>query len=84
MFWQPRRMAVSSVSGAVSPTQLAVLEQIRALRAARPSAAAAAPVQPSPPVQAKAAVAAVDHTANLAAADPQANRPRGSILNIVA
>lgn len=84
MFWQFRRMAMSPVSGVLSPTQLAVLEQIRALRAAKPPVAAAAPVQAPAPVQAKALAPAVDRTANLAAANPQASRPRGSLLNIVA
>jgi len=79
-------MAASPVSG-LSPTQLAVLEQIRALRAAKAPVAAAAPVQPAAPVQAKPAVSpSVDNTrAALSAANPPpANRPRGSILNITA
>ena len=83
-------MATSPISGALSPTQLAVIEQIRALRAAKPVAPSApvqtaAPAQAAAPVVAKPAAAApLDRTATITAADPPpANRPRGSILNIV-
>jgi hypothetical protein len=74
-------MAMSPVSGALSPTQLAVLEQIRALRAAKPPVQAAAPVRPAAPVQAKPAAG---QSLATAAANPPANRPRGSILNVIA
>jgi hypothetical protein len=85
---------MSPASGALSPTQLAVLEQIRMLRAAKPPVAVTTPVQAAPPLAAKPAVTALDRpaanysagnlsTGTLAATNPtQANRPRGSILNI--
>ncbi|HVA14993.1 MAG TPA: hypothetical protein VNF99_17235 [Stellaceae bacterium] len=70
-------MAMSPVSGALSPTQLAVLAQIRALRAVKPPMQAVAPAQPAPPAAAKPVPASV------AASDrPQPNLARGSILNI--
>lgn len=73
-------MAMSPVSGALSPTQQAVIEQIRALRAAKPPAAVAAPAPAAPAAQPKpVAVAALDR----ATSDPAPNRPRGSIINIV-
>lgn len=81
MFGQVGGMAMSPVSGALSPTQQAVIEQIRALRAAKPAAAVAAPVQAAPAAPPKpVALAALDRAA---AADPAPNRPRGSIVNIV-
>ena len=80
-------MAISPASGALSQTQLAVLEQIRALRAAKP-VQLAAPVQASAPVRAAAPSQAKPLAAQpvvTAAADvPPANSRRGSILNIVA
>ena len=82
-------MAASPVSGTLSQTQLAVLEQIRALRASRPVQAAApiqatAPAHAAVPISAKppAAQALGPAVATTASAVP-ANRPRGSILNIV-
>jgi hypothetical protein len=82
MFGQLGDMAMSPVSGALSPTQQAVIEQIRALRAAKPPVAvAAAPAQAAPAAPPKpVAVAALDRAA---ASDPAPNRPRGSIINIV-
>jgi len=82
-------MAISPTSGALSQTQLAVLEQIRAMRAAKP----AAPVQATAPVQSAARVEETPiavrpaptqplATAAGAASPMPANRPRGSILNI--
>ena len=82
-------MAISPASGALSQTQLQVLEQIRALRAAKTAAPvqATAPVQSATPVQAKPAIAQPVPpqplaTATTAANAMPANRPRGSILNI--
>jgi hypothetical protein len=79
-------MAISPASGALSPTQLAVLEQIRTLRAAKPAALvqATAPVRSAMPVQAKPAAAQPLSTAAATASAMAANRPRGSILNILA
>ena len=78
-------MAVSPVSGALSQTQLAVLEQIRALRAAKPAAAVqatTAPVRVATPIKAKPIAAQLLATAAPAAGPISANRLRGSILNI--
>ncbi len=82
-------MAISPASGALSPTQLAVMEQIRALRAAKPAAPvqatalvqSAAPVQ-TKPVAARPAPAQMLATVSAVSGPMPANRPRGSILNI--
>jgi hypothetical protein len=74
-------MATSPVSGTLSPTQLAVLEQIRALRAVKPPIQAAAPVQAAAPAAPKPAAA---QPLAATAANSAVNRPRGSILNIIA
>jgi hypothetical protein len=74
-------MALSPASGALSQTQLAVLEQIRALRAAK----ATAPVQAMAPVPAPAEVKSAAAPGQPLATETSAvsaNRPRGSILNI--
>ena len=76
-------MAISPASGALSQTQLAVLEQIRALRTAK----ATAPVQATAPIQSAAQIeakpAAAKPLATAATASPMpSNRPRGSIINI--
>jgi hypothetical protein len=91
MLRQGEGMAIAPASGAISQTQLAVLEQIRALRAAKAPASvqATAPVQSAAPVQAKPAAAQLAPAQPLAlaasAGSPMpVNRPRGSILNIVA
>ena len=80
-------MAVSPASGALSQTQLAVLEQIRALRAAKPIQAAA-PVPAAAPARQAALLELrplpAQPLATASADMPPANRPRGSILNIVA
>jgi hypothetical protein len=73
-------MATSPISGALSPTQLAALEQIRALRAPKPVETAPVLQAPAAPVAAKRAAAQPLATA----AAPPGNRPRGSILNILA
>jgi hypothetical protein len=80
-------MAISPASGALSQTQLALLEQIRALRAAKSVAPAQATTPiPSPlrieaePVVAQSAPA--QPLATAAAGPMPANRPRGSIINI--
>jgi len=82
-------MAISPASGALSQTQLAVLEQIRALRAAKPAAPvqATAPLQSAASVHAKPAAAQPVQahplaTATAAASPMPTSRPRGSILNI--
>ncbi|HEY1504647.1 MAG TPA: hypothetical protein VGF92_10130 [Stellaceae bacterium] len=84
-------MAISPVSGSPSPVQLAVMEQIRALRAAKNVAPVqgAAPVQSTAPVQARPAAAQSSPAAQAlsmatGSGAPPANRPRGSILNIIA
>jgi len=89
MFGQGDGMAMSPVSGTPSAAQLAVMEQIRALRAAKPPASvqATAPAQSAAPVQAKpAAIQSVPAQAfTTAASGPMpSNRPRGSLLNILA
>ncbi|HEX4192473.1 MAG TPA: hypothetical protein VHY80_05220 [Stellaceae bacterium] len=84
-------MALSPVSGTPSPAQLAVMEQIRALRAAKTATPvqATTPIQSAAPVPAKPAAIASAPAPSLttasASANPMAaNRPRGSILNILA
>jgi hypothetical protein len=76
-------MALSPAFGALSQTQLQVLEQIRAMRAAKPAAPvpATASVRAAASVQVKPA-AAQPLASDAAAASMPANRPRGSILNI--
>ena len=81
-------MAISPVSGALSQTQLQVLEQIRAMRAAKPAVPtpatapirSAAPVEPMPLATQPAPQPLA--TAAATASPLPANRPRGSILNI--
>jgi hypothetical protein len=78
---------MSSISGTPSPAQLAVMEQIRALRAAKTATPVQATthVQATTPVQAKPAAARPAMTQPPATASSMpANRPRGSILNIIA
>jgi hypothetical protein len=82
---------MSPVSGTPSPAQLAVMEQIRALRAAKAPASvqATAPVQSTAPVRAKpsavsSAPAQTLTTASAVSGSMPSNRPRGSILNILA
>ncbi|HWE76370.1 MAG TPA: hypothetical protein VG328_24625 [Stellaceae bacterium] len=84
-------MALSPVSGTPSAAQLAVMEQIRSLRAAKTAAPvqATATVQSAAPGQAKSApvrspVAQALTTTTAASGPMAANRPRGSILNILA
>jgi hypothetical protein len=89
MLRQGDGMSISPASGAPSQTQLAVLEQIRAMRAAKAPASvqAPAPVPSAAPVQMKPAAAQPAQALATATATPSAmpaNRPRGSILNIVA
>jgi hypothetical protein len=91
MLRQGDGMALSPVSGTPSPAQLAVMEQIRALRAAKTATPvqATAPVQSARPVQAKPVAAQPTPaqplaTASAASGATPANRPRGSILNILA
>jgi hypothetical protein len=80
MLRHPGGMATSPISGALSPTRLAALEQIRALRAAKPVQPVPFLQAPAAPVDAKPAAAQPLATA----APPPGNRPRGSILNILA
>ena len=83
-------MAISPASGALSQTQLAVLEQIRALRAAKPATPVQATtpmVKSAAPLEAKPvaarAVPAQPLAMTAAAASPiPGYRPRGSIVNI--
>jgi len=84
-------MALSPASGALSQTQLHVLEQIRAMRAAKPAAPVqanapaqtAASVQANPaPIRPKPATAQPLATTAATASHMPVNRPRGSILNI--
>ena len=79
-------MAISSASGALSQTQLAVLEQIRALRTAKSAVPvqATVPARSPAPVPTKPAATQPAPTQPLAAvaATAPADRPRGSILNI--
>ena len=90
MLRQGDGMTISPASGALSQTQLQVLEQIRAMRAAKPAAPvlASAPAQSRASVQAKPATAPPTPARPLATAAaaasprPAANRPRGSILNV--
>ncbi len=78
-------MAIAPTSGGISPTQQAALAQIRALRAVKPPAAVTAPAAPVSAAPAQARQADDPTTAlTLNTATPPANRPRGSILNIVA
>jgi len=89
MLRQGDGMAMSPVSGTPSAAQLAVMEQIRALRAAKAPASvqSVAPIQSAAPVQAKPAViqSAPAQTFTTAASGPMpSNRPRGSLLNILA
>jgi len=75
-------MAISPASGALSQTQLAELEQIRALRTAKATASAQATESiGTKPVASRPAPAQPPATANAANSAPT-NRARGSILNI--
>jgi hypothetical protein len=82
-------MAISPVSGALSQTQLAALEQIRALRAAKSAAPtqATTSVQSAAPVQTKPVAVQLAPAQSLATVAATAgpmptNRPRGSILDV--
>ena len=77
-------MAMSPVSGTLSPTQLAVLEQIRALRAAKPLIRRDAGISSGAGGAAKPPRLWPLADDRMRATSMAANRPRGLTLNVIA